>query len=180
MRTTVILLAAIAVLAGTIAKSGNGEAHAETVRIQHYAHQGCVIGGVRYLPDYAHMGLVATFRLPEQSQHCHEMIDRSSVSCEWATDFQSTNPQGHPWSAGEKDSRCFSVFRDEISHCVSHYERQRSTCDRGSQTQQGGMSDECIDAGMTMGEHMPACAAGDSRACDAIERLGAFFNRNCI
>ena len=98
---------------------------AESVRIFHYTHEGCVMDGRRILPTFADTGLVAIY---EHQQHCLDAIDRMRVTCEWATHFQATNPDGHPWKAGEKDPRCLDVFQDEIPHCVQHYELQVPKC----------------------------------------------------
>ena len=104
------------------------EARAETVRIQHYTHMGCDVAGKRYLPAGAYTGLVATFRLPEQRQQCLDAIKRMRVGCEMATDFQSTNPDGHFWKSGEKLPRCLGAFAAEIPACIGHYELEGQKC----------------------------------------------------
>lgn len=106
-----------------------------TVRIQHYTHAGCDIGGRRYIPAGADTGLVATFRYPEGKQQCLDAIKRMQAGCEMATHFQATNPDGHPWGSGKKNPRCLEAFRREIPKCVEHYERQVPKCEgpvRGS------------------------------------------------
>ncbi|MCY3875516.1 MAG: SH3 domain-containing protein [Rhodobacteraceae bacterium] len=112
------------------------EARAETVRIQNYTHMGCDVAGKRYLPAGADTGLVATVRLPEQRQQCLDAIKRMRVGCEMATDFQSTNPDGHSWKSGEKHPRCLGVFAAEIPACIGHYELEGQKCHgSGSETE---------------------------------------------
>ena len=105
------------------------ESRAETIRIQHYTHIGCNVGGQRYLPAGADIGLVATFRLPEERQPCLDALKRMQAGCEMATHFQGTTPDGHPWKPGEKHPLCLSVFRGEISACIGHYEFESQKCD---------------------------------------------------
>ena len=119
-----------------IAITGMTEVYAQdgTVRIQHYTHVGCNIDGQHYLPNYTSSGLVATFKAQHLPHQCLDMIARAQASCEWAREFKSTNPDGHTWSPGEKDPRCFDVFRNEVPRCIEYYEVQKPKCNQQSDT----------------------------------------------
>ena len=106
----------------------NAYAQETTIRIQHYTHQGCEIGGQRILPAFADIGLVATFRFPSGEQQCLDAVKRMKIGCTKATFFQSTDPNGHPWQPGGKDPRCLELFKKEISRCIEHYEGQMPKC----------------------------------------------------
>ena len=95
-------------------------AAAEDIRIRHYTHEGCVVGGERILPAFALDGLIA--RIPEASYwDCENVVDSATLSCRWADDFvYSFQREQHP--------ECLDVFAAEISDCLAHYKGERTKC----------------------------------------------------
>ena len=179
MRHVVAVLAGFAVLIIILSMpKASAQNKNEEVQIQHYTHAGCTIAGQRYLPAGADSGLVATFWIPRQKRNCLDAVDRMRIDCGLATDFQSTNPDGHPWAPGEKDSQCLGVFMSEIPRCIDHYESQRPKCE-GPRRESKKESSDCKFARQTLGSYESACRSGDENACGILPQALAIVDQTC-
>ena len=178
MKPSLTLMAVCVVFLAALGDIGNALAQQTTVEIYGHTHGGCRVGNQVYLPTYAGDRKTARFQLPAGRQQCHDMINRAQTSCEDATDFQSTNPQGRPWKSGEKHPGCLRIFRDEIPHCRDHYESQRHKCDQQASSG-SGPSNECMDLLQRMIEYGGACGAGNASACDDRERMLDIYVDRC-
>ena len=123
LTSTLWTIVAITGVSG-IATNGYAQNDSYTVEINQYVHNGCSTNPLTYLPSYAHLGGIATFRLPGDKQNYLDTTNRSKVTCEWATDYQSTNPDWELWKDGVKGPCCLNTFSDEEPNSVRHYEAQ--------------------------------------------------------
>ena len=109
-------------------------ASAQEIEIEHWTHDGCVIGGQAALPVYALTGGRARVEAG-QYRNCNSIIDSSIRSCEQAIRL----PQGWP---NEEHPECLAFLESEVHGCVGHYESQRSKCEpvdgHGSKTYSDG------------------------------------------
>ena len=171
MRRVVMVLVGIVSL---IIAVGMTKARAQdgTIRIQHYTHAGCTIDGRHYLPAYADTGLVATLRSERQ---CLDMIGRAQEGCRVAINFQMVNPDGHPWKPNEKDPRCLVVFREEVTECIDHYEKQKVQCSRRSQKD----SSDCRYARDMYSQYESACQGGNTGACGILPQALSMVKQAC-
>ena len=172
-----LILVGISVLAAVI-KVEKLYAQEGTVIIQHYEHSGCMVGGQRVLPTFADGGGKSEFRMPEESERCFDLIKTGVVTCEWATEFLSVNPQGHPWKPGEKELGCLEVFRQEIAPCKSHYETQRPKCERPRREPRVESAD-CKFARQTFAGYEAQCQSGNRDTCGILDQARAIVEQAC-
>ncbi len=105
------------------------------VRIDHYTHSGCMVGGERLKPPFASDGGAAFFWLPRQRQSCLDTIKRFLHWCKRATSF-ATNTDD------EKYPGCLPVFAAESGSCISHYNLEKQKCDQGPESHAGSEKEQ--------------------------------------
>ena len=118
MRTLVVLVATVAMLAGW---SG---AEAAEARITDFAFSCETPEGRKLKPKFGDVEGVFYTDIPGQRQQCVEAVKRKIALCRENTDFASN-------TRNEKYAECLPIFRAQAKACVGHFQRELVKCDGG-------------------------------------------------